>query len=93
MPGPHDFAVRSDLIVTPSTGMCAAGQRSGEGIEAPFVLRVIDRSQASLPCDLLARRRCRIHRIPPHVNDDRDTPLGWGGTGEYKEVIWGRGQG
>jgi hypothetical protein len=20
-------------------------------------------------------RRCRVHRIPPHVNDDRDTPL------------------
>jgi hypothetical protein len=65
MPGPHDFAVRSDLIVTPSTGKCAADQKSGEGVKAPFVLRALDRSQASLPCDCLARRRCRVHRIHP----------------------------
>ena len=29
----------------------------------------------SLPCDHLARRRCRVHRIPSRVRDDRDTPL------------------
>src|SRR3954471_22231126 len=23
-------------------------------------------------------RRCRVHRIPPRVRDDRDTPLVWG---------------
>ena len=27
------------------------------------------------PCDHLARRRCRVHRIPSRVRDDRDTPL------------------
>jgi hypothetical protein len=27
------------------------------------------------PCGRLARRRCRVHRIPPRVRDDRDTPL------------------
>jgi hypothetical protein len=49
MPGPHDFAVRSDLIVTPSTGMCAADQKSGEGVKAPFVLRAGDRSRENPP--------------------------------------------
>jgi hypothetical protein len=29
----------------------------------------------SSPCDQLARRRPRVHRIPPRVRDDRDTPL------------------
>src|SRR5260370_32924766 len=24
-------------------------------------------------------KRCRVHRIPPRVRDDRDTPLWWGG--------------
>src|SRR4030081_4112603 len=24
-------------------------------------------------------KRCRVHRIPPRVRDDRDTPLLWGG--------------
>jgi hypothetical protein len=27
------------------------------------------------PCDHLARRRIRVHRIPSRVRDDRDTPL------------------
>jgi hypothetical protein len=27
------------------------------------------------PCEQPARRRCRVHRIPSRVRDDRDTPL------------------
>src|ERR1700730_6187977 len=26
------------------------------------------------------KRAARVHRIPPHVRDDRETPLRWGGT-------------
>jgi hypothetical protein len=40
--------------------------------------RAVDRSQAVKPAlrSLRALRRCRVHRIPPRVRDDRDTPLG-----------------
>jgi hypothetical protein len=33
------------------------------------------------PCEHLRARRCRVHRIPSRVRDDRDTPLvsGWDG--------------
>src|SRR5882757_7539765 len=34
-------------------------------------------SFANPPCDSLRARRCRVHRIPSRVRDDRDTPL-WG---------------
>jgi hypothetical protein len=66
--GPHDFAVRSNIV----------RQRSA------------DRSQAHAnpPCHHLRARRCRVHRIPPRVRDDRDTPLEWGGTATDMEVIW-----
>jgi hypothetical protein len=30
----------------------------------------------------------RVHRIPPHVRDDRETPLRKGGTAEDMPVIW-----
>jgi hypothetical protein len=33
---------------------------------------------------------CRVHRIPPRVRDDRDTPLMWGRTARDIEVIWVR---
>ncbi|WP_036053275.1 hypothetical protein [Bradyrhizobium sp. URHD0069] len=33
-------------------------------------------------------RRCRVHRIPPRVRDDRDTPLSWGETARLIDLIW-----
>src|SRR6478609_1035052 len=45
MPGPHDFAVRSDLHQR-FDWPCAASQNFGEGVEAPFVCAPVLRSQA-----------------------------------------------
>jgi hypothetical protein len=39
------------------------------------------------------RQRCRVHRIPPRVRDDRDTPLDWGETAGVLELIWGKREG
>ena len=36
----------------------------------------------------LRARRCRVHRIPSRVRDDRDTPLEWGGTTDDIDLIW-----
>jgi hypothetical protein len=35
----------------------------------------------------LVRRSLRVHRIPPHVRDDRDPPLASGETGELIALI------
>jgi hypothetical protein len=35
----------------------------------------------------LVSRNFRVHRIPPHVRDDREPPLSSGETGEVKSVI------
>ena len=44
--------------------------------QAPFVLRAVNRSRVQpRPATPFARRRCRVHRIPSRVRDDRDTPL------------------
>jgi hypothetical protein len=43
-----------------------------------------DRSQAKPPpCNSRPRRRCRVHRSPPRVSDDPDTPLMWDGMAEF----------
>jgi hypothetical protein len=52
-----------------------------------FVCAPAYRSRASPPCDHPARQRCRVHRIPPRVRDDRDPPLLSGETGELVEMI------
>jgi hypothetical protein len=37
----------------------------------------------------LRAKRCRVHRTPPRVRDDHDTPLLWGGMRKVLDVIWG----
>ncbi len=37
----------------------------------------------------LVRSAARVHRIPPRVRDDRDTPLLWDETAADMPVIWG----
>ena len=34
------------------------------------------------------QKRLGVHRIPPHVRDDRETPLVWDGMATNKPVIW-----
>jgi hypothetical protein len=49
---------------------------------------------ASGPHDFAVRlsavrqERLHVHRIPPHVRDDRETPLVWDGMARIKPVIW-----
>src|SRR6202795_2161693 len=41
--------------------------------------RALDRSRAEARPAITSRaKRCRVHRIPPRVRDDHDTPLLWG---------------
>jgi len=35
-------------------------------------------------------KRCRVHRPPPRVRDDHDTPLWWGGMRKVLDLIWGK---
>jgi hypothetical protein len=34
-------------------------------------------------------KRCRVHRVPPRVRDDRDTHLLWDGMARVVDLIWG----
>jgi hypothetical protein len=55
-----------------------------------LVRSLLDRSQAEAHPAIPSRaRRCRVHRIPPRVRDDRDTPLWWGGIRKVLDLIWG----
>jgi hypothetical protein len=67
MPGPHDFAVRSDLAKR-FDRTCATCRSFSEAVEAPFVRALTNRSQArpALRSPMRARR-CRVHRIPTRV--------------------------
>ena len=59
---------------------------------APYVLRDVNRSRVASPCGHFPRRRCRVHRIPPRVRDDRDTPLLSRRDAQKKPLIWAEGE-
>jgi len=47
------------------------------------------------PCASRAVRQqhVSVHRIPPRVRDDRDTPLEWDETAALMDLIWGNREG
>jgi hypothetical protein len=51
---------------------------------SPIAHRLVTR-----PAIASRAKRQRVHRIPPRVRDDRDTPLMWDETAAGIEVIWG----
>jgi hypothetical protein len=77
------------FVLSPVIGLLAtvaprklASQGLGASIEAPgphdFAVRV----------SAVRQKRIRVHRIPPRVRDDRDTPLLRDGIATYEPVIW-----
>ena len=78
--GRTDFATDS---LAPATGVGTT--RFCRTRPAPFVC-VLLIAHGEPPCDNAARRRCRVHRIPSRVRDDRDTPLFSGRDGGIASV-------
>src|SRR5260221_8058186 len=57
---------------------CAAGRSLGEGVEAPFVCALTNRSQPKLPCDHLLRANAAASTTShPASVTTRDPPLVW----------------
>src|SRR5229473_4507505 len=57
------------------------------------VLHAANRSRRAIRPALASHaQHCRVHRTPPRVRDDHDTPLWWGGMARVLDVIWVRWQ-
>jgi hypothetical protein len=58
--------------------------------EASFVLRAVAHSRDTALRTHSRARRCRVHRIPSRVRDDRDPPLlsGWDNSADRTESTW-----
>src|SRR5882724_8607652 len=85
MPGPHGFAVRDP----PSPRLRRDEPVETIDTDGNSVVRLARCCSltANRPANKLARRRCRVHRIPSRVRDDHDTPLLPGETGGVVEAI------
>jgi len=56
------------------------------------VLHAANRSRRAIRPALASHaQHCRVHRTPPRVRDDHDTPLWWGGMATVLDLIWVRG--
>ena len=72
---------RQDHTTSPSA-TSAVRLRAGRPLTSPIRTR---------PATPFARRRCRVHRIPPRVRDDREPPL-WGRDGRAYRVDFSSGE-
>jgi hypothetical protein len=72
---------RADLTsanLTPASG-CQDHTTSPYAATSLVRVLLIAHRLITRPAIPLPAKRCRVHRIPPRVRDDHDTPLLWGG--------------
>jgi hypothetical protein len=81
------------LVIFPVIGLCCHRHWRDTS-------RQLDASvEASEPHDFAVRpsavrqQHVSVHRIPPRVRDDRDTPLEWDETAALMDLIWGKREG
>jgi hypothetical protein len=90
LPGRADKPPRN---LTPASGR--QNHTTSPSASAPFVCAPVTAHGFKKPAlrSLRARGHCRVHRIPPRVRDDRDTPLVWDETSRDMHLIWVSGEG
>jgi hypothetical protein len=73
--------LRSGFLVSVARGALLRELDAGVEASGPhdFTVRKASALVSSAAC---------VHRIPPRVRDDRDTPLMWDETAKLIEVIW-----
>jgi hypothetical protein len=92
--GPHDFAVRSTrLRQRLRRALSASPPKFWRRRKAPFVSALGDRSRETRPAIPSRAQRCRVHRIPSRVRDDRASAPLRDGTSRDIELIWVRREG
>src|SRR6202023_2894579 len=80
------------FVLSPATGLSCHRRRrncfhrldASVGASGPHVFAV--------RLSAVRQERIRVHRIPPRVRDDRDTPLEWDETANHIVLIWGSGK-
>src|SRR6266851_3124306 len=68
-------------------------QTTSASASSAVVLHAANRSRRAIRPALASHaQHCRVHRTPPRVRDDHDTPLWWGGMRKVLDLIWVRWQ-
>jgi len=63
----------------PATGLVCHRRLANESAKLDTSVGVSGPHDFAVRISAIRQRHIRIHRIPPRVRDDRDTPLGWDG--------------
>jgi hypothetical protein len=96
---PHAMVLTAYSVLSPVTGLschrrCAENSReldASVGASGPHGFAVRNKRRSSARYS--HAQRCRVHRIPPRVRDDRDTPLLGDETARDIVLIWVRRNG
>ena len=85
------WARKTSADLTPATG--AGTTRFCRTLKRRSSCTPLNRSRGSTrPATSIARRRSRVHHIPPRVRDDARPPLFLERDGGVKSLIWGCGE-
>jgi hypothetical protein len=79
------------FVLSPVIGLCCHRRLANTSARLERQRRGVRTTRLRRPqARALVRSAARVHRIPPRVRDDRDTPLEWGGMARNMDLIWGK---
>jgi hypothetical protein len=86
---PRAMVLTVSFVLSPATGLFCHRHRRSCHRQLDTSVGVSGPHDFAVRFSAVRQERIRVHRIPPRVRDDRDTPLVWDGTAAGIEVIWG----
>ena len=85
------WADATSANLTPASGR--QDHTTSPSASSAVVLHAANRSRRAIRPALASHaQHCCVHRTPPRVRDDHDTPLWWGGMATVLDLIWVRWQ-
>jgi hypothetical protein len=88
---PHAMVLTAYFALSPVIGLfCHRRWRKLSSTNLTPASRRQDHTTSPSATERVRQCASSVHRIPPRVRDDRDTPLMWDETAEVIEVIWVR---
>jgi hypothetical protein len=85
---PHAMVLTVSFALSSVIGLCCHRRSRTRSTSLTPASRRQDHTTSPSASQRPRQSAARVHRIPPRVHDDRDTPLQWDETARDIELIW-----
>jgi hypothetical protein len=89
---PRAMVLTVSFVLSPVTGLCCHRHLADKSTKLDASVGASGPHDFAVRLSAVRQRHRHVHRIPPHVRDDRETPLVKGRDGRSLVLIWDGGE-